>query len=225
MTTKKAPTETGQGVEIETGGNPSMSRQDVTVKGDEQSERRGITWTRYRRKQAEQIISVVNGLSNYWPLTLRQIYYRLVAAGIIANTRSKYNDLSKLTKQMRLDGMSALSVLSLVGQGIADVRRGPRLDGPCSLFLIGLGQSGERKTTADDAFSHPIRQWQLHKQEEASPLIIAHGRGGRMPKYRQPVARVWTTACPPCVKIGCGGGGREGGDPSILPINVGYSVG
>ena len=73
-----------------------------------------------------------------------------------------------------LAAMSALSVLSLVGQGIADVRRGPRLNGPCSLFLIGLGQSGERKTTADDAFSHPIRQWQLHKQEDASPTVIAH---------------------------------------------------
>jgi len=70
-----------------------------------QSERRGIPWTPKRRKQAEQILTVVNGLAEYWPLTLRQIYYRLVAAGIIANTRSRYNDLSKVIKQMRLDAM------------------------------------------------------------------------------------------------------------------------
>jgi len=111
MSTKKAPTRGGQGVEIETGGNPSMPHQKVTVKGDEQSERRGITWTPKRRKQADEIITVVNGLVDYWPLTLRQIYYRLVAAGIVANTRSKYNDLSKITKQMRLDGMLPWEVM------------------------------------------------------------------------------------------------------------------
>jgi len=68
-------------------------------------ERRGIAWTPGRKKQAEQITTVVNGLAEYWPLTLRQIYYRLVAAGDIANTRSRYNDLSKVIKQMRLDAM------------------------------------------------------------------------------------------------------------------------
>ena len=104
MENEKAPTG-GQGVEIETGDTLLMPRQANTVKGDEQSERRGITWTPKRRKQADEIITVVNSLSDYWPLTLRQIYYRLVAAGIVANTRSKYNDLSKITKQMRLDGM------------------------------------------------------------------------------------------------------------------------
>lgn len=72
---------------------------------ESRSERREISWTPGRRKQAEQILAVVNDLSAYWPLTLRQIYYRLVAAGVIANTRSKYNDLSKVTKQMRLDGI------------------------------------------------------------------------------------------------------------------------
>lgn len=78
-----------------------------------------------------------------------------------------------------LAAMSALSVLSLVGQGMADVRRGPRLAGPCSLFLLGLGESGERKTTCDTAFVAPIRQWQDNKQEEASPLLIAHAADAR----------------------------------------------
>ncbi|WP_198285075.1 DUF3987 domain-containing protein [Solidesulfovibrio carbinoliphilus] len=73
-----------------------------------------------------------------------------------------------------LAAMSALSVLSLVGQGMANVRRGPRLEGPCSLFLLGLGESGERKTTCDTAFVAPIRLWQGHKQDEASPRVIAH---------------------------------------------------
>jgi hypothetical protein len=48
-------------------------------------------------------MEVVRELQDYWPLTLRQIYYRLVAAGHLENTRSKYNDLSALIKHMRLD--------------------------------------------------------------------------------------------------------------------------
>jgi hypothetical protein len=48
-------------------------------------------------------MKVVKELKEYWPLTLRQIYYRLVAAGHLENTRSKYNDLSNLIKHMRLD--------------------------------------------------------------------------------------------------------------------------
>ncbi len=78
-----------------------------------------------------------------------------------------------------LAAMSALSVLSLVGQGIADVRRGPRLVGPCSLFLLGLGESGERKTTCDSAFVLPIREWQTHKQEEAGPAMRTHAADKR----------------------------------------------
>ncbi len=84
---------------------------NVVMGGMTSSERRVITWTPKRRKQAEQITDVVNGLFSYWPLTLRQIYYRLVAAGFIANTRSKYNDLSKVIKQMRLDGMLPWSAM------------------------------------------------------------------------------------------------------------------
>lgn len=41
MGNEKAPTETGQGREIETGGNPSMPRQEEIVKDIEQPERRG----------------------------------------------------------------------------------------------------------------------------------------------------------------------------------------
>ncbi len=71
----------------------------------EKSARRDWKWTPAREKQAGRIVEVAEGLSDYWPLTLRQLYYQLVAAGDIKNTRSKYNDLSVVTKQMRLDGL------------------------------------------------------------------------------------------------------------------------
>lgn len=51
----------------------------------------------------EKIISVVTSLIKYWPLTLRQIYYRLVAAGEIENNRTAYQGLSKILTELRHD--------------------------------------------------------------------------------------------------------------------------
>ena len=52
-----------------------------------------------------KIIDVIDGLKNYWPLTLRQIYYRLVAAGEIENNRGSYQALSKILTELRIDGV------------------------------------------------------------------------------------------------------------------------
>lgn len=65
--------------------------------------RRKWSWTTEQERRAAEVVEVVESLKPYWPLTLRQIYYRLVAAGKIANTRSRYNMLSKLVKWMRID--------------------------------------------------------------------------------------------------------------------------
>jgi hypothetical protein len=54
----------------------------------------------------DALISRVNQIINSYdvPLTLRQIYYRLVAAGDIQNTRSCYNALSSQTTKARENG-------------------------------------------------------------------------------------------------------------------------
>ena len=52
-----------------------------------------------------------------------------------------------------LAACSALSVLSLAGQGLADVRRADRLVGPVSLFIMILAESGERKSSGDSLFT------------------------------------------------------------------------
>lgn len=61
---------------------------------------------------------------------------------------------------------SALSALSLACQGLVDVMRpdGKRL--PTSLYLITVGDPGERKTTCDDLFLSPIRNFQDRKDIE-----------------------------------------------------------
>jgi hypothetical protein len=84
--------------------------------------RRQWSWTEYRTAQAAEVRAVVDELEDYWPLTLRQIYYRIVAAGHIENTRSRYNDLSKLIKQMRVDDMLPWHVLTDRARRMTDKR-------------------------------------------------------------------------------------------------------
>ena len=88
----------------------------------QKTKRRQWSWTRNRLDQAHQIKTVVNELEEYWPLTLRQIYYQLVNPGLIANTRSRYNDLSKVIKQMRLDEYLPWGVLEDRHRRVTDKR-------------------------------------------------------------------------------------------------------
>lgn len=66
---------------------------------------------------------------------------------------------------LALVAVSALTALSLAGQGLADVRRAPRLQGPTSLFLLALADSGERKSTLDNLFMQPLRDWETEQAD------------------------------------------------------------
>jgi hypothetical protein len=50
-----------------------------------------------------EVKTILNDLQEYWPLTLRQIFYQLVSKGIIENTTSRYTMLSNLLKNARLE--------------------------------------------------------------------------------------------------------------------------
>ena len=82
--------------------------------------RRKWSWTDLQLQRTEHVLHVVEKLKRYWPLTLRQIFYRLVSIphdvkiycskkgcgyqkARLPNTRSSYNQLSKLLKWMRID--------------------------------------------------------------------------------------------------------------------------
>lgn len=69
------------------------------------SKRQAWSWTKKREGQAKQVNDVIQDLKKYWPLTLRQVYYRLLGKMIDKNTKSKYQDLSRLLKFMRVDGL------------------------------------------------------------------------------------------------------------------------
>ncbi len=61
-------------------------------------------WSKASLAYLEQVQQVLTDLSDYWPLTLRQAYYQLVAAVIIENNRNQYAKLSRILTKARLDG-------------------------------------------------------------------------------------------------------------------------
>ncbi len=68
----------------------------------------------------------------------------------------------------------ALSSLSLVCQGVADVERAKGLRGTTSLYLLTIADSGERKSTVDSFFVEPIRKYQDAQQERMKPELEKH---------------------------------------------------
>jgi putative DNA primase/helicase len=67
--------------------------------------------------------------------------------------------------------VSALAALSLAIQAHHDAERAERLSGPCSLFLLAIADSGERKSTCDGFFTRSIRDYEAAQQEAAKPLL------------------------------------------------------
>ncbi len=70
-----------------------------------------------------------------------------------------------------LTACSALAVVSTAIQGLVDVRRADKLEGPTSIFTLVLADSGERKSSSDGHFSKPIQRWEAEKAEAAKPEI------------------------------------------------------
>lgn len=54
----------------------------------------------------------------------------------------------------------ALAAISIATQGHVDICRADGLSGPCSIYALGIADSGERKSTVDEFFLKPIRDYQ-----------------------------------------------------------------
>ena len=65
--------------------------------------RRKFVWTDKQIDKLNKVKEILEDLDEYKPLTLRQIFYQLVAKGYIENTKSQYGLLSGLLKHARLD--------------------------------------------------------------------------------------------------------------------------
>jgi hypothetical protein len=75
---------------------------------------------------------------------------------------------------------SALAVVSLAAQGLADVARDERLRGPLSLNFLIIARSGERKTAADRALAAMLTDWE-RERADALREDMKLNRAGRDP--------------------------------------------
>ena len=73
-----------------------------------------------------------------------------------------------------LAASSALSALSVVGQALVDVKRGPDLEGPVSLYLLSIAESGERKSECDRRFTSVLREWEAEQAELIRPELARY---------------------------------------------------
>lgn len=64
--------------------------------------RREFKFTTLQMDKLNKVVQVLGELKGYKPLTLRQIYYQLVAKGYIPNNKSQYGMLSNLLKWARI---------------------------------------------------------------------------------------------------------------------------
>ena len=67
---------------------------------------------------------------------------------------------------------AAIAAMSGCVQGLVDVRRDSQLVGPVSLNTLVIADSGERKTTCDNAFSAAAERWARSEQKRIAPLYM-----------------------------------------------------
>lgn len=75
---------------------------------------------------------------------------------------------------MAIVASSAFGALSLVCQAHADVKRAEKLTWPVSLFILVIGDSGERKTTCDGFFVTAVREYQEQQAKAIKPDLERH---------------------------------------------------
>jgi len=66
---------------------------------------------------------------------------------------------------------SALAAVSLTCQAHVDVKRAEKLESPSGLFFLTIADSGERKTTGDNFFTKPFRDYEQEQREKNEPEI------------------------------------------------------
>jgi hypothetical protein len=65
-----------------------------------------------RAKIADSIIEVINEFIDYWPLTVRQVYYHLVGKLIIKNNLNQYKRVSEILTKLRENELVQWSVIA-----------------------------------------------------------------------------------------------------------------
>jgi len=68
-------------------------------------------WSATSLGYREHVEGVLETLTEYWPLTLQQVYYQLVAQGFVENRKPEYQKLSRVLTKARFDGLVSWEAL------------------------------------------------------------------------------------------------------------------
>jgi len=104
-----------------------------------------IIFKKSRKNIADKFIEVVNDFEDYWPLTIRQIFYQLVAKQVIPNKHSEYQKISKIGTILREHDLISWSAIqdktrrTTAKRGRADVSGYIKSEFKC--FLVPYGYS------------------------------------------------------------------------------------
>mgnify|MGYP005857427829 CR=1 FL=1 len=73
---------------------------------------------------------------------------------------------------------SALTAVALSQQGLIDVRKPNGQEVPTSIMMLLIGDSGERKSTVENVFLNPVREFELEQKHKCVDRIrswqVAH---------------------------------------------------
>jgi putative DNA primase/helicase len=72
---------------------------------------------------------------------------------------------------LEMVAIAALSAVAGAAQGLVDVRRDSQLVGPVSLNTMVIADSGERKTSCDNAFSAAAERWSRDETKRIAPML------------------------------------------------------
>jgi hypothetical protein len=115
-------------------------------------------WTAARLAKLAVVNDVIEKHRDWWPLTLRFVYYQLVAAQVIPNKRSAYSALSALVTHARIDGRTPWEALE---------DRGRR-----TLFASGWSDSAHFQNDQAEDFLRGYRRDLQLRQPEALEVWI-----------------------------------------------------
>lgn len=120
----------------------------------------------------DTVIQIEPRLSEKWPepqaLTLKLDHEPYPVDALPAVIRAAVQEVQSFVQApFALVAASALGALSLAAQAHFDVKRAEKLEGPISLFLISIADSGERKSTGDGHFTSAIRDYEALQREVA----------------------------------------------------------
>jgi len=112
------------------GGAPNTKSERVKrqkmkirqVQSSEDSETISRLFKGRSREIVPWVMEIIDDLEEWHPLTVRQVYYQLVAKEIIGNSLSEYQNISRLLTRMRAEGLVPWSVITDRSRRMIDKR-------------------------------------------------------------------------------------------------------